>query len=259
MEPYFESIPVDAACSYCTGRLAVAPLPAPLNAVYCISLQEQPHRTAAAVAHFHSIGLCRHVTLYRPVRGVNGSRAIWNSHRALAQHALTHGHRSALMLEDDVYFQPSWARLVPRIGRALAALPADWHGLYLGHVPLQAYFISANLMRVRSGCTHAYIARARLIKWLADKEPTDTEVVPWRAIGLSIDGASANLPGMYACFRWRHDSAFLAICASMHGSIAPAGAAPGVRPIAGATIFCSAAPLSPRPWRCVIAVPSPDA
>jgi hypothetical protein len=157
MEPYFESIPVDAACSYCTGRLAVAPLPAPLDAVYCISLQEQPHRTAAAVAHFHSIGLCRHVTLYRPVRGVNGSRAIWNSHRALAQHALTHGHRSALMLEDDVYFQPSWARLVPRIGRALAALPADWHGLYLGHVPLQAYFISAKCARV----ARTPISRAR--------------------------------------------------------------------------------------------------
>jgi hypothetical protein len=140
------------------------------------------------------------VTLYRPVRGANGSHAIWNSHRALAQHALARGCRSALMLEDDVYLQTSWARLAPRIGRALAALPADWHGLYLGHVPLQAYFVRANLMRVRSGCTHAYIASARLIKWLADKTPTDTDVVPWRAIGLSLDGAFANLPGMYALF-----------------------------------------------------------
>ena len=98
------------------------------------------------------------------------------------------------------HFRASWARLVPRIGRALAALPADWHGLYLGHIPLQAYFVAANLMRVRSGCAHAYVASARLIKWLADKAPTDPEVVPWRAIGLSIDGAFANLPGMYALF-----------------------------------------------------------
>ena len=60
MWPDFESIPVDAACGYCTGRLAVQPLPARVDAAYCISLQEQPHRTAAAVAHFHPIGLCRH-------------------------------------------------------------------------------------------------------------------------------------------------------------------------------------------------------
>jgi hypothetical protein len=51
------------------------------------------------------------------------------------------------------------------------------------------------------------------------------------------------------CFRWRRGSAFLAIYASMHELITPAGAAPGVTPIAGAIIFCFEAPSSPRRLR----------
>lgn len=200
MRPYFEPVARDDSCAYCTGRRRPAPLPKSLDAIYCISLQEQPHRTRQAIAHLHHIGLCRHVLFYRPRRGKNGERAIWASHRALARHALASGHRTTLMLEDDVFFRQSWDTLARRIARAMAALPPDWWCFYVGHVPIQAYFIRRNILRVRSACTHAYIASPRLLAWLADTEPLSADVATWPRIGRSIDGAMANLPSMYALF-----------------------------------------------------------
>ena len=92
-----------------------------------------------------------------------------------------------------------WAKLAPRIARALAALPSDWWALYLGHFPLQAYFVRPKILRVRSGCTHAYIAGPRLLTWLVETKPCAAEVAVCR-IGNALDGAMANLPGMYAMF-----------------------------------------------------------
>jgi len=176
------------------------PLPKPLDAIYCISLQEQPHRATHAAAHFHRIGLCRHVTFYRPARGKNGSRAIWESHRALARHAVANGCRHALMLEDDVFFRRPWARLAPRIARTIAALPSGWWGLFVGHIPLQAYFVRPSIMRARSVAAHAYVASPHLLAWLVDNGPSSPDVVPWRWAGSGVDAAMANLPGMYAMF-----------------------------------------------------------
>jgi hypothetical protein len=200
MQPYFEPLPRDQTCAYCNGRSVAAPLPKPLDAIYCISLQEQPHRTRQAIAHFHRIGLCRHVTLYRPVRGKNGERAIWESHRALARHALENDRRCTLMLEDDVDFRQLWSKLAPRIERAIGALPTDWCAFYLGHIPFQAYFVRRDILRVRSACAHAYVASERLLTWLTDTEPFRPDVATWDRIGGSIDGALAGLPGMYALF-----------------------------------------------------------
>jgi len=200
MQPYFEPVPHDPSCRYCSGAAAVAPLPAPVDAVYCISLQEQPHRAAAAAAHFHRIGLCRHVTFYRPTRGAYSALAIWNSHRALACDALKRQCRAALMLEDDVYFLQTWDPLARRLRRALAALPADWRALFVGYVPVQAYFVRRNVLRVRASCTHAYIAGAPLLDWLAHTEPLGGELATCGWIGATVDGAMAELPQMYGLF-----------------------------------------------------------
>jgi hypothetical protein len=171
-----------------------------LNAIYCISLQEQPHRTTKAAAQFHALGLCQEALFYRPVRGRDTDRAIWNSHRAVAQDAIAKGFTRILVLEDDVLFTQPRETLVRRITAALRALPSTWWGLYLGHVPIQAYFLRANLLRVRSGCTHAYIANAPLLAWLASTPPKSPEARMWHWIGQSIDAAMSSLPEMYAMF-----------------------------------------------------------
>ena len=200
MQAYFESVPRDEACDFCTGRRSTASLPKPVEAIYCISLQEQPYRTNQATAHFHDVGLCKHVTFYRATRRKNGERAIWESHRAVARHALANDRKCALMLEDDVDFRQVWSQLAPKIEWAIAQLPLDWWSLYLGHVPIQGYFAKPSILRVRSLCAHAYVASPRLLAWLDVTEPFSAEIAMWRRLGESLDCAFANLPGMYALF-----------------------------------------------------------
>jgi hypothetical protein len=198
LNPRFEPISPDPSCDFCSGRRQPATID--VGAVYCISLVEQPVRTARAAAHFHAIGLCRQVTFYRPSRAKNTDRGIWTSHRAVAQEALARGYRRALILEDDVEFRRPIAELAPRIDRALARLPPDWWGLYLGHYPLQAYFVARGLLRTRSLLTHAYIANAPLLDWLVTTQPSAPDVPTWPRTSVAVDSAMANLPAMYAAF-----------------------------------------------------------
>jgi hypothetical protein len=116
------------------------------------------------------------------------------------QDAIAKGFARILVLEDDVLFTRPRETLVRRITAALRALPSTWWGLYLGHVPIQAYFLRPNLLRVRSGCTHAYIANAPLLAWLASTPPMSAEVAMSHWIGPSIDAAMSSLPEMYAMF-----------------------------------------------------------
>lgn len=197
---YFAALPREETCGYCAGRRRAAPLAPDLDAIYCISLQEQPHRTAEAAAQFHALGLCRDVLFYRPVRERDVDRAIWDSHRAVAQDAVGKGFARILVLEDDVLFTRPRETIARRIAAALRALPSTWWGLYLGHVPIQAYFLRPNLLRARSGCTHAYVANAPLIAWLAATPPKSPQAPMWHWIGQSIDAAMSSLPEMYAVF-----------------------------------------------------------
>lgn len=197
---YFTSVPRDRFCAYCNGQRAAATLDPDVQAIYCISLQEQPYRTAQAAAHFHALGLCRQVTFFRPKRGRNGNYAIWESHSLVAQDAVKRGYERVIVLEDDVFFYRDWNANVLGIRRALAAVPAGWWGLYLGHVPIQAYFVRLGLLRVRSGCTHAYLANRPLLNWLATTTPMGADVPTWALIGQSIDSAMSSLPELYAMF-----------------------------------------------------------
>jgi hypothetical protein len=196
LQPRFEPISPDPACDFCSGRRQPAAIG--VDAAYCISLVEQPARTARAAAHFHAIGLCRQVIFYRPQRAKNTDHGVWTSHRAVAQAALARGHRRVLILEDDVEFRRPIAALAPRLARALAAAPPDWWGIYLGHFSFQAYLVARGLLRTRSVLAHAYIANAPLLDWLANTKPSAAEVPMWRRIGVSVDAAMSNLPSMYA-------------------------------------------------------------
>ncbi len=199
-EPRFEQIEQRADCDYCNGRLKYVPISPHLDAVFCISLQDLPERTRKAADHFHQVGLCRDVVFYRPLRGDDTPLAVWTSHRAVACRAVGQGFQRVLILEDDATFSRPWPELAPRVAAAIAKLPADWWGLYLGHWPLQGYFVQPTIMRVRSLCTHAYLAGPQLLQWLAATEPMRPDVPVWPGISSSVDGAFANLPGMYAMF-----------------------------------------------------------
>ena len=192
--------PHDERCAYCKGERRAARLAPDVQAIYCISLQEQPHRAAQAAAHLHRTGLCQQVTFFRPRRGHNANYAIWESHCLVARDAIRKGFERVIVLEDDVFFYRPWDINVPRIKRAMESVPAGWWGLYLGHVPIQAYFVRSGLLRARSGCTHAYLANRPLLNWLASTTPMGADVSIWPLIGQSLNSAMSSLPELYALF-----------------------------------------------------------
>jgi GR25 family glycosyltransferase involved in LPS biosynthesis len=204
-EPVCQPCPADPSCPYCDG--SISPTGGSLDwsfldAVYCVSLKTRDDRLAEAAAEFHKVGLCQRVTFYRsdkhPTNGFIGS---WAAHRAVAMQALERGCERTLICEDDVLFtrriRPATLRAIER---ALHALPPDWMIFFLGHWPLAAYFVRYNVLRTSSGCSHAYIASPRLLRWLRD-HPWGSPVVQFsRIAGKGVDSAYAKLPGTYALF-----------------------------------------------------------
>jgi GR25 family glycosyltransferase involved in LPS biosynthesis len=173
-----------------------------VDAAYCISLKTRGDRVAQAAAEFHRVGLCRRVTFYRPDKHPrNGFIGSWTSHRDVAMHALERGCARTLICEDDVLFtrriRPATLRAIER---ALRALPTDWTIFFLGHWPLAAYFVRHNVLRTSSGCSHAYIASPRLLRWLRDHPWGAPGVQFSRIAGKGVDSAYAKLPGAYALF-----------------------------------------------------------
>jgi hypothetical protein len=173
-----------------------------LDGIYCISLQSRDDRAASAAAQFHRLGLCRRVVFYRPLKHPTKTvTGIWESHRAVAVHALAHEQSTVLILEDDVLFGK---RLRPRTIRAIAGalrgLPPDWMIFYLGHMARWAYFVRPRVLRVSSTTAHAYIASPRLLQWLRDHPFGTPGTARVRIVGNGIDSAYARLAGAYAFF-----------------------------------------------------------
>ena len=203
-EPVFYPCPPDPSCPYCNGTIGAAEALdwSFLDGVYCISLKGREDRAIAVAAQFHTVGLCRQVLFYRPLRhpgrGYIGS---WESHRAVAGHAGARGYQTTLIFEDDVQFV---RRLSPRsvraIGRAIERLPPDWMIFFLGHWPLWAYFVRPNVLRTSSGCAHAYIVSSRLLRWLHEHPWGAPGIEKRRLIGKALDSAYAMLPATYALF-----------------------------------------------------------
>jgi len=197
---YFAACPVDPDCAYCRGARTPESILDCVDGIYCLCVQELEHRLEKAARLFHACGLCRQIIFYRPRRGGFLPREIWASHREIARRALNHGEQRVLILEDDVSFVRPWPVVAQRVRRALQNIPKDWWALYVGHWPLQAYFVRRNILRARSGATHAYIANRPLLEWIVSTEPMDPSLPLSRPIGRSIDAALANMAGMYAIF-----------------------------------------------------------
>lgn len=201
--PLFHPCPPDPSCPYCgaatppTGRAAFDW--SFLEGAYCISLRSRDDRAASAAAQFHRLGLCRHVTFYRPTKHPQPKVGIWQSHRAVGLDALARGLKTVLVLEDDVRFARFVTpRTVRAVRRASESLPPDWLIFFLGHWPLRAWFVRRDVLRTASGCAHAYIASQRLLHWLRDHPYGTAPIV--RFVGVTIDAAYAALPSTYAYF-----------------------------------------------------------
>lgn len=199
--PDWHACPPDPNCPHCADRDAPPSLDwSFLDAVYCISLKSRDDRVEWVAGEFHRTGLCRYVQFYRPekhpVKGIIGS---WESHRRVAMRALEAGHRNALVLEDDVqFFGDITPKRLARAADALRGLPQDWHILYLGHWPVEAWFARPGLLTTRSACAHAYVISPRLMAWLRDHPYGTPGIAMSSIIGKALDSAFSRLPGTYA-------------------------------------------------------------
>jgi hypothetical protein len=206
--PAFHKVPFEASCPHCRGEVtggdgrATSADWAFVDAAYCISLSERPDRTALAAAEFHRTGLCQRVLFHRPRRHPHQVIAgIWEAHRTVALHALARGAETALILEDDVLFvRRITSRRLARVRRAMARLPAGWSIFFLGHWPLRARFVAADVLATRSACAHAYVASATLLRWL-EAHPFERRGTAYdKRAGGGIDAAYAMRGGTYAYF-----------------------------------------------------------
>ena len=200
----FHPVAMQWTCLHCGGEAGCAAAErfdwGFLDGIYCISLRHREDRAQDTARELHRIGLCKRAVFYRPSKDRVAKRGCWESHRAVAADARARGLQRVLIVEDDVAFPaattPATAR---RVGAALASLPSDWMGFYLGHWALWAYPVRRNVLRCSSLCTHAYVASERLLDWLCES-PFDrrAEIARRRIGGKGIDTAFAVLPAMYA-------------------------------------------------------------
>lgn len=192
------------ACAVTNGADAPSLDWAFVDAAYCISLRERDDRTRQATAEFNAAGLARRLLFYRPARhATDAVEGIWQSHCAIARHALAAGHRRIAIFEDDVHFD---RKVTPKrlaaVARELDSLPDGWEIFYLGHWPVRCRLLSRNLLHTRSGCTHAYIANLSLLEWMQRSDYAEfRRQNPRRsAVGRGIDSAFFRLKGAYAIF-----------------------------------------------------------
>ena len=201
--PQWHGVATRADCPHCSNLQSPPSLDwSFLDGIYCISLRTRNDRVLRVSEEFHRTGLCRYVRFFRPdkhpVKGIIGS---WESHRQCSVDALSRGYKQALVFEDDVQFI---RRITParlrEIAGLVAGLPADWRIFYLGHWPVQAWFVRPNLLKTRSACAHAYVLSPLLMAWLRDHPYGSVGVRFTKIIGKALDSAYSQLPGTYAMF-----------------------------------------------------------
>jgi hypothetical protein len=200
--PVFHPCPPDPDCRHCNDSTAASLDWSFIDAAYCISLKTRDDRVAEAAEEFHRSGLCRRVLFYRPTKhpqkGIIGS---WESHRAVAQAGLARNAERVLVFEDDVLFtRRLTARNLEKIRNGIARLPDDWMLFHLGHWPLRAWPIARNVLKTSSACAHAYIASARLMRWLDERPWGSPDIAMRPIVGKALDAAFAALPSTYALF-----------------------------------------------------------
>ena len=215
----FEPIAPLLECATCRGEGAGLP---GVEAIYCISLKELPNRAKAAAGLFHALGLCRHVTMYRPHRGAYAARDMdFAQGRRLP--CATSGLSAGGDLRGRCDDQDRRRKVAPPRCRCLA-LPAI---AGLGTLPRS--HSDAGLSGVGSfdadqigKCSRLYRqhAAARLDR------PHDAHGCEraGAALGTSIDAAMANLPHMFAMFPMVATQRFLG-----DHRVDPKFAAPGQR------------------------------
>lgn len=179
-----------------------------IDKAYCICLQERNDRFEASHKQFHSVGLCKYVTYYRPTKDLAfPGRGMFASHRAVHEYArdVDGAAQRIAIFEDDVWFT-SDLDLVAKQLRIIAKFQTQedgrkqkkWDIIYLGHLPIVSMPLLRNrdIVRCFSFFLHAYIVRVHSTwtSWIISR-PVDQ----YDTYKLGVDIYPAFKARCYAC------------------------------------------------------------
>ena len=156
-----------------------------VDSVACICLADATTRFAKCVDRFHKVGLCRHVTFYRPVRDTTPYllaptvRGCYESHRAVNMRAMQLNKETCLVFEDDFKFGKHMSpKRLEDFASAMQRLPPQWQIFFLGHWPLAGFihplphprfhYATSGVFRVLSVLAHAYVAHRPYMERIAN-------------------------------------------------------------------------------------------
>lgn len=163
------------------------------DAIYCISLDSRPDRTAAAKKQFALAGLEGRVEFLVVTRdGEDPARGIYGSHQRCLSRGLAAGARHILIFEDDVFFRDYNPERLSEACRFLSET-GEWDAFFLGCLTSGSQPAGQEaVVRVRYRClAHAY----------ALNRPFAERIVrePWR--GVPIDGLLHAVGGRFFALR----------------------------------------------------------
>jgi len=143
--------------------------------IACICLKERSDRYERACEESHKVGLCSFIQFYRAVKNpdLKTDVNIWNSHQAVARHALSLHAKRLIILEDDFQFRRTTLPLT-QIEQDVSNLDAyypSWDIYYLGHFPLLSIPAFPPIRRVWSQCAHALVMNDCMIQRLSSLAP----------------------------------------------------------------------------------------
>jgi hypothetical protein len=193
---------------------------APKNAFWCICLQERDDRKRESADQFHEFGLCRLMTYFRTARPdeayckehqivSRGRYGCWTSHWMCVHLSLSHGAKSALVLEDDIKILPQHIGNLQYVAHNITShLPADCDLMKLGQItfggqPMEScvttQLLSLPTLYTSDSCTtHALWWSLKGMKKL-ESEPFET-IVKRQGTEFDIDWWFRRGYSMYACY-----------------------------------------------------------
>lgn len=163
------------------------------DAIYCISLDSRPDRTAAARKQFALAGLEGRVEFLVVTRDEEDpARGIYGSHQRCLSQGLAAGAQHILIFEDDVFFRDYSPERLREACRFLGDT-GEWDAFFLGCLTSGSQPAGREaVVRVRYRClAHAYALNRPFAERIARE--------PWR--GVPIDGLLHAVGGRFFALR----------------------------------------------------------
>lgn len=169
---------------------------------YCINLDKRTDRWQRSEEEFKRIGI--EVERFKAYEGNNPMLAFNKSQYHVLKQVLNEGHKSSLILEDDVEF-----RDVSHMNAALSELPSNWDILFLGCNLIgcggmefeKPIYYSKHLRKlVDAWQTHAVAYSRGMVEWIVNNFPYHDDQYETEGLMIYDEWLRVNVIKKRMCF-----------------------------------------------------------